>query len=258
VVRPLTLDAREVRAVLAGTMTEVRRPILPPRAGSRGPWRPSGPVVVTAHDLTDPWFEWRAGWPGSAGGEAFDRRRCAIGSPDRLWVRETWKVGSWTQDRRFAIDYAAGPVGKTPWCRPPSDVAAKLAAQSLEDCERYVARARDGDERVSDEGSRYTWEVGNSPCRWRPSTQMPRWASRLTLEVTGVRVERVQDLTEEGARASGFERVCVPNAWGGSDELTALGSFARAWDARAKPGLTWAANPWVWVVTFNKVEVQGG
>jgi hypothetical protein len=94
--------------------------------------------------------------------------------------------------------------------------------------------------------------------RWRPSIHMPRAASRLTLEVTGVRVERVQAITEDDARAEG-----VAPAWldvNGEDvnahaPPTHVQGFAKLWNAlNASRGYGWDANPWVWVVAFRRVE----
>lgn len=74
--------------------------------------------------------------------------------------------------------------------------------------------------------------------RWTPSIHMPREASRITLEIVGVRVERLQDITDAEARAEGFKDV---------------GAFADCWNSIYK---NWHENPWVWVVEFKRVEVM--
>jgi hypothetical protein len=94
--------------------------------------------------------------------------------------------------------------------------------------------------------------------RWRPSIHMPRWASRLTLEVVAVRVERVRDITEDDARAEGAELVlkdgrAIRDIDGGDGWDYRL-AFSELWDSiNAKRGYGWAVNPFVWVVTFRRV-----
>ena len=97
--------------------------------------------------------------------------------------------------------------------------------------------------------------------RWRPSIHMPRWASRITLEVTGVRVERLQAITEADAVAEGLENhgggELADAWWPEHDGLAQAGATPREgfrvlWEAINGPG-SWAANPWVWVVSFRKL-----
>jgi hypothetical protein len=92
---------------------------------------------------------------------------------------------------------------------------------------------------------------------WTPSIHMPRWASRITLEVTGVRVERLQDISEADAVAEGI--VMEPEGyWGieGADEdhlrSTPEIAYRNLWESINGPG-SWDANPWVWVVEFKRV-----
>jgi hypothetical protein len=79
-----------------------------------------------------------------------------------------------------------------------------------------------------------------------PSIHMPRWASRLTLEVTEVRVQRVQEISEEDAEAEG--RTMRDYGTGGP------GYFPHTWDAinGKRPGCSWKENPWVWCLTFRR------
>lgn len=82
--------------------------------------------------------------------------------------------------------------------------------------------------------------------RWRPSIHMPRWASRLTLRVEAVRVERLQSIKVADVLAEG---VALDGSRG------ALDQWADLWDSINGKRAPWAANPWVWVVTFGRVEV---
>lgn len=81
--------------------------------------------------------------------------------------------------------------------------------------------------------------------KWRPSSQIPRWASRILLEITGVRVARLQDISGEDARSEGF--ICTDSpAMGDIDE------FSHAWKSTYGED-SWQANPWVWVIEFKRV-----
>lgn len=101
--------------------------------------------------------------------------------------------------------------------------------------------------------------------RWRPSIHMPRAASRITLEVTGVRVERLQNISEHDADAEGFggdfPTNTFPEYFPGMAEdyghLSIPQCFGRIWDALGEPG-AWDANPWVWVVEFKRLESGNG
>ena len=88
--------------------------------------------------------------------------------------------------------------------------------------------------------------------KWRPSIFMPRWASRITLEITDIRVERVQEITEEDAKAEGT----TPSIVGSDREyLKYRAGFMTLWDKlNAKRGYSWESNCWVWVVSFKVVN----
>lgn len=92
---------------------------------------------------------------------------------------------------------------------------------------------------------------------WRPSIHMPRWASRITLEVTGVRVEKLQDISEADAIAEGIEAegdewrdYLMPHT---QCCLTPRSSYRTLWESIHGPG-SWDANPFVWVVTFRRID----
>jgi len=94
--------------------------------------------------------------------------------------------------------------------------------------------------------------------RWRSPRFMPKWASRITLEITEVRVERVQEISEGDARAEGVswpEGAQESNIRKWGSEQTARMRFADLWDSiNAKRGYSWESNPWVWVITFRRMQ----
>lgn len=148
------------------------------------------------------------------------RRFCPYGREgDRLWVKEAWRVGR--VDRN------------TIWYRDDSFMA---LAESADD----LAGRKLGDQ-------------------WKSARFMFRWASRITLEVSGVRVERVQDIWIEDAVAEGLEVVQRGGyrAFKGAERLHSMptDAFASVWDSiNARRGYAWESNPWVWVVEFKKID----
>lgn len=87
---------------------------------------------------------------------------------------------------------------------------------------------------------------------WRPSIFMPRWASRITLEVVSVRVERVQEISAADARAEGIRQ---PKDWETWSDQHGILEYRNLWNSiNAKRGFGWDKNPWVWVIEFRRVE----
>lgn len=92
---------------------------------------------------------------------------------------------------------------------------------------------------------RPTWAEGH----WKPSIFMPRWASRINLEVRAVRVEQLRNISEADARAEGTNPSIVGRDL---DHLKYRAGFMALWDSiNAKRGYSWESNPWVWVVEFS-------
>lgn len=153
--------------------------------------------------------------------------KCPYGTYfDRLWVRETWATVDTT-----------GSYGDL--------TAVEIAYRSTEHL-RY-AQGR-GVQFLSEEKAE-PYTGGKFSDRWRSPIYMPRWASRLSLEITNIRAERLQDITEEDAIAEG----CTVHLPGAADEIeTAREQYARLWESINGPG-SWAENPWVWVVSFKVV-----
>ncbi len=101
-------------------------------------------------------------------------------------------------------------------------------------------------------GEGVTWKAGNPDQSdpWKPSIHMPRWASRINLEITDIRAERLQDIDDDEAEAEGFVY------YGETlDEPTPREKFIQYWDSlNAKRGYRWEANPFVWCISFKKLD----
>jgi hypothetical protein len=154
---------------------------------------------------------------------------CPYGQPgDRLWVKEKHRL--FCHSFEFVgIEYASGGADKLE----------HFEDRTLMPSLREIAQN-------NKDGSR----------RWKPSIFMRRWASRITLEIVSVRVERLQDITEEDAKAEGVEpynaRLHVSGR--GILQNSYVSEYAMLWNDINGKG-SWDANPWVWVVEFKKVEV---
>lgn len=149
---------------------------------------------------------------------------CPYGLPgDRLWVREKW-TGTFHLEN-FHIAYAA-----------------------------------DGSERFADAPPGYVLpKSALKPDNWVTPLFMPRWSSRITLEITDVRVQRIQEISEQDSLSEGAELdsdgfpLGHPPLDDGYD--TATEWFSDLWDSiNAKRGFGWESNPWVWAITFQKVN----
>lgn len=92
--------------------------------------------------------------------------------------------------------------------------------------------------------------------KWKPSIFMPRWASRITLEITNVRVERLQDISEEDAKREGANGEKYRGQ--GFEHCIYREAFRTLWESiNAKRGYSWESNPWVWVIEFERIKEQG-
>lgn len=93
--------------------------------------------------------------------------------------------------------------------------------------------------------------------KWTPSIHMPRWASRILLEITDVRVERLNSISQEDAQAEGMEltgwRPTYSDPDSGGEVWTPYDNFAQLWESIYGEE-SWQANPWVWVIEFKRVE----
>ena len=242
--KPILFSTEMVKAILDGRKTQTRRVI--PRAG--------GDCLGYITDRDAYWFELDLRTAAN-GPETSIEAKCPYGRPgDLLWVRETWKPGAWRDDGRIAIDYKASPeLTKTPWLTIPEEYPGK---QFDELWEQWTNELRDMGW-FPDKNGVYQWESGQSPLKWRPSIFMPRWASRITLRMTDVWVERVQEISEADVQREGwfFQNHDLSKRYDPVTMDTARQWFAELWDSvNAKRGFSWDSNPWVWVVEFEEVK----
>ena len=220
-----------VRAILDGRKTKTRRPITHVK-------KILGGAVTEFQESDTPGYDFimrdkRKCWNDLRKEDLL--RRCPFGQVgDLLWVRETFCLES-------QVEYGQPP--------PFNDGRPILYLRDGIECAKEDAntwlqphyRATDPTPDLAYEDS-----DGEPTVRWKPSIHMPRWASRITLEITDIRVERVQEITEEEAISEGF----FPD-----DGVSEVYCFSEAWDSLyAKKGLGWNDNPWVWVITFRRVE----
>lgn len=151
---------------------------------------------------------------------------CKFGNPgDRLWVREAFcqKI----DENGMFVYNADGNLD-------PS-------------CYYYRADGVDVRKADGDGGTEYNKD-GSEASPWSSPIHMPRYASRITLEIVRVRVERLQSITEADAIAEGFK------ATHHGDGSSATDAFEYSWDQiNASRGHSWALNPWVWAITFKRI-----
>ena len=140
--------------------------------------------------------------------------RCPFGSVgDRLWVRETYKI--------MAVSAYSGCVSVEMTINPTN--------------ENEIAVYK------------YGWNGSMDGIKWKPSTFMPRWASRIQLEITDINIQRLQNITEVQAKSEGVNTLCCSENY--------RDAFRRTWDWLHKPfGLAgWDTNPWVWTIEFKRI-----
>lgn len=233
---PILFSGLMVRAILDGQKTQTRRIVTPQTSTINGPtcerW------LWDELDFTAAWVD---NSPFSPAGNPGPYLKVPMPKDDtvqrvyprwfpggRLWVRETWQ--------HFCNTSSGGSlvIGHVKY-RADDSVLIRGAWQKF-----------------TDAPTQKWWNTGRAP--WASPIHMPRWASRITLEVTAVRVEPLQEIREADAIAEGMfndrrilERI-DPGGW------TAGERFQRTWDdLNAKRGYPWKSNPWVWVVEFKQI-----
>ena len=214
--RPIIFSGPMVRAILDGRKTQTRRAVKPkyPIEFFGGKGEEGDPRCWGYGPCDDGTWALLDNRDGDS--ESW-QIPCPYGvSGDRLWVRETWGLHR-DYERVYETDK-----------KPCVGFLGYLATDDDDSCPKTIIN------------------------RWRPSIHMPRWASRITLEVVEVRVQRVQDISEADAVAEGcrqHESAILSRAVG------YRATFRELWDSlNANRGHGWATNPWVWAITFKRLE----
>ncbi|MBD3908606.1 hypothetical protein [Klebsiella pneumoniae] len=228
----LIFNSEMVRAILDGRKTQTRRPIK---------WKQTRFTEIGEREDGSKWP-----WSEDAEHACDFWHPCPFGAVgDRIWVRETWGVVSHAfSDDGLMIDWVPD--------RPTTAIHEMPFGNGY--YSGHAIYAADGDFTWGDDDG---YEDGRS-C-WKPSIHMPRAASRILLEITDVRVERLNAISEEDARAEGIiDGGCLncgePEPCGcANPEPDATDAFAYLWQSIYGQD-NWNANPWVWVIEFKRVE----
>lgn len=228
--RPILFSAPMVRALMAGTKTQTRRAMKPQPTEDFRPLA-VGWYTPATYDRHGEMVEGKDIF-GVYGDE--EGYKCPYGAPgDRLWVRESLKY--------ITSDPVTGEEDSPMHCYAASIPPGKSSANPYEP--NYL---------FADDGEPHL------PSRSVPSIHMPRWASRLDLEITRVRVERLQDISEADAIAEGLP---YSKRWEGhGDEegryfhcTDPRRSYEQLWEHINGEG-SWDGNPWVWVLEFKPIS----
>lgn len=221
--RPIIFNADMVRAVLDGRKTQTRRIIQSPAKNMQA----NGQKVIDYREPGDKWYGEHVFSMRNQSGTWCDYTKeqflakCPFGAVgDHLWVRETFRVHSRATDVATLVYKASEQQS---WTQQTHRVP-------IEHCHKPA---------VVD--------------KWTPSIHMPRWASRIALVITGVRVERLQDISHSDAKSEG----CWYGRGGGEPDFAVNPSdhFPTLW-ASIYGEESWQADQWVWVIEFKRVEGQ--
>lgn len=210
--RPILFSAPMVRAILEGRKTQTRRTVKPTKDRFS-----SGCEIA----------------PCEIAGEINNSKNydfCPYGRPGyQLWVRETWG-NVFFQTDEDGFNYAWTPD------RPAKKIRELKFGRGY--YSGHIIYRADGE---------FEWcnEYGDEQSCWHPSIHMPRAASRITLEITNIRVERLNKISHDDACAEG-----IYSTAGG--KAACIDRYAELWESINGAG-SWAKDPWVWVIEFKRV-----
>lgn len=269
-IKPILFNTEMVRAILDGRKSCTRRIVKPQ-------WEECSHCKYVHNEyiydkLAENVYCAKCGYP------LVPERRAPYQPGDILYVRETWRVGAWDIfNQMIAFDYKDGTCGELTYIHD-RELFDRLVNQSRNDARQAKCEYN---------GVDFVWEKGKSPCRWHPSIHMPKEAVRIWLNVTDVRVERLQEITESGAKAEGIRgytkdgnlykyavtddwwidyhnkhKEIVTGTWWQDMPRTAKDAFSYLWNSTIKKSdldlYGWNANPWVWTIEYERCEKPEG
>ncbi|HIE1453160.1 TPA: hypothetical protein ACXJGQ_000119 [Serratia marcescens] len=219
--RPVIFNGEMVRAILDGRKTQTRRVV---KVQPESPGFGLRYITESLNNRDTGKYFWSQSDACGINKPRSKPFACPFGQVgDRLWVREAY------QGPLFNFDQMETYLEDTSKFERP------------EFCEYRADGGKTPEYYDADDNLRYGW---------KPSIHMPRWASRITLEITAVRVERLNDISHEDAKAEG----CCYGRGGGVPDfaVTPADHFPTLW-ASIYGEESWNANPWVWVIEFRRV-----
>lgn len=193
---------------------------------------------------------------------SLDELACPYGQVgDQLWGRESWRIAAWTENGELMVEYRDGTFSK--WLKDPTDVDGEKFNNIIMQCSDELDRKGID----TDKDGNYSREALQS-LRWRSAMFMPRWASRILIEITDVRIERVQNISEEDAIAEGsyLVRCQCPQMQSKPRSIIEAtfrqtychihgNEYSHLWNLINGKKHPWESNPWVWVLQFKRVEM---
>jgi hypothetical protein len=228
--RPILFSGPMVRALLAGAKTQTRR-LMKPQPDPL----PAGQPRISPYD--DSGFHWASDKCRSMVDLGTAAHLSPYGSKgDRLWVRETWSQ-------------SARSVYPCPQCWYRADYGKHddPAREQLNHDRGCTGNQANCFACVAEREGKFVW---------RPSIFMPRWASRITLEVTSVRVERLQAISEEDAKAEGVHHSAAATAKQSTIDTHGMtpcrAAFAALWEQINGKKAPWSSNPFCWAISFRR------